>query len=570
MKKILFSILAAAALLTACVDLDLTPRSQGSSENWYSTEQQLQLSLNALYSPGLWNFECNRFFHTDRYSDDWSQRTELYDWLAGSVDDNWSKAKNEWANDYKSIARANTILVSLEKTKDKMSEATVRQYAGEAKFFRAAMYTYLIFLFGDMPFYTESISLEDAYKMGRTDKNVILEQIYRDFDDAAAALPVSYTGAQRVTKGAAYAMKARTALLMNDWKTCAEAAKACMDLGVYSLHPDYRELFLSSCKTSPEYIFVLPCSNELAVHSYGEAATRSFCPRMNGGTSVAQPSWELFFAYTCTDGKNVEDSPLYDPANPFANRDPRLSEITVPFDSEFMDYIYNPRPSATQTLQVSTGKMLKNVDSKVGSKDCSYNGLMLKKFVDEEWPDDRLTDTPQRIMRYGDVLLMYAEAKMELGEIDNSVFKALNSLRARAYKCGVAETGKYPAVTETDQTKLRRIIRNERRCELAWENRRWSDLIRWRICDPCLNKPIYGLPAIDKVKKNEATGYWIWPKDFRPHMRMDTTIDLSDIEGYPDYLQINVTRLFVPRQYLFPIPQNERVVSPMLTQNPGY
>ena len=53
-------------------------------------------------------------------------------------------------------------------------------------------------------------------------------------------------------------------------------------------------------------------------------------------------------------------------------------------------------------------------------------------------------------------------------------------------------------------------------------------------------------------------------------MRMDTTIDLSDIEGYPDYLQINVTRLFVPRQYLFPIPQNERVVSPMLTQNPGY
>ncbi|MBR5905129.1 MAG: RagB/SusD family nutrient uptake outer membrane protein [Bacteroidales bacterium] len=570
MKKALFTILAAAALLTACVDLDLTPRSQGSSENWYSTEQELQLSLNALYNPTLWNFECNRFFHTDRYSDDWSQRTELYDWLAGSVADDWAKAKNEWANDYKGIARANTILNSLEKTKDELSDATVQLYSGEAKFFRASFYTYLIFLFGDVPFYTDYITLEEAYKMGRTDRYLILDQIYQDFDDAAAALPVSYNGAQRVTKGAALAMKARAALLMNDWKTCAAAAKACMDLGVYSLHPDYRELFLSSCKTSPELIFALPCSNELAKHSYGEAATRSFYPRNNGGTSVAQPSWELFFAYTCTDGKSVEESPLYDPANPFANRDPRLSEITAPFDEEFMDYIYNPRPSAKQTLKVSTGTMVKNNDSRLNSKDCSYNGLILKKYVDEEWIDDRLTDTPQRILRYADVLLMYAESKMELNEIDKSVFDALNSLRARAYKCGINDTGKYPAISETSQKELRRIIRNERRCELAWENRRWSDLIRWRICEPCLTAPIYGLPANAQIEKNEATGYWIWPKDFRPHMREDTTIDLSDIENYPDYYVINVKRAFNPRQYLFPIPQNERVVCPMLTQNPGY
>ena len=570
MKKTIFSVLAAAALLTACVDLDLSPRSQGSSENWNSTEQELQLSLNALYNPTLWNFECNRLFHTDRYSDDWSQRTELYDWLRGSVSDDWAKAKNEWANDYKGIARANTIIQNIEKQRESLGTATATQYEGEAKFFRAAFYSYLIFLFGDVPYYDEYITLEDAYKMGRMDRNYILEKVYQDFDDAAAALPVSYTKAQRVTKGAALAMKARTALLMNDWTTCKTAAKACMDLGVYSLHPDYRELFLSSCKSSPEYIFVLPCSNELLKYSYGEAATRSFYPRNNGGTSVAQPSWELLFAYTCTDGLNVEDSPLYDAANPYANRDPRMSEISVPFDEVFMDYVYNPRPSAEQTLQVSTGKMVKNNDTRIVSKDCSYNGIILKKYVDEEWIDDRLTDTPQRIIRYADVLLMFAESKMELGEIDAELFNAVNSVRARAYKCDVGDTSKYPAITETDQTALRRIIRNERRCELAWENRRWSDLIRWRICDPCLTKPIYGLPDASKVKKNEATGYWIWPKDFRPHMREDSTIDLSDITNYPDYMQVNVTRVFVPRQYLFPIPQNERVICPMLTQNPGY
>jgi len=343
-----------------------------------------------------------------------------------------------------------------------------------------------------------------------------------------------------------------------------------MDLGVYSLHSDYRELFLSKTKTSPEFIFVLPASNELGIHSYNEASTKSFCPRNNGCTSVAQPSWHLFFAYTCTDGKGVWESPLYDPANPFKNRDPRLSELTAPFDEEFMDYIYNPRPSAKTTLQVSTGNQVKNNDSKIVSKDCSYNGLILKKFVDEEWVDDRLTDTPMRIVRYADVLLMYAESKMEMGEIDASVLNALNSIRARAYKCNVSETSKYPAITETSQGSLRKIIRNERRCELAWEGRRWFDIIRWRIAEDCLTTPIYGLPAYTQTAENESTGYWIFPKDFRPRMLASSAIDMSDIENYPKYFTINQHGAFVSRQYLFPIPENERVVCNKLTQNPGY
>lgn len=572
MKKSIFAALAAAALLTACVDLDLSPRSQGSSENWYSTAQELEFSLNALYQPSMWYTEAWRLWPTDRWTDDWNQRTQTYDWLGGTISTTWSEGANTWSNYYKGIARANTIIQSIDKAKDNLSDAQIAQYVGEAKFFRASFYSYLITLFGDVPYYDSTMTLEEAYNMGRKDRNYILDKIYKDFDDAAEALPTSYSGAQRVTKGTALAMKARAALFMNDWKTCAAAAKACMDLGVYSLHADYRELFLSKTKTSSELIFALPASNELGKHSYDEAATRSFYPRNNGGTSVAQPSWHLFFAYTCTDGKNVEDSPLYDPADPFKNRDPRLSELCVPFDSEFMDYIYNPRPSATTTLQVSTGKQVKNNDTKVVSKDCSYNGLVLKKFVDEEWIDDRLTDTPMRIIRYADVLLMYAESKMEMNQIDASVFDALNSIRARAYKCKVSETGKYPAISESDQTKLRRIIRNERRCELAWEGRRWFDIIRWRIAEEVLgnNAPIYGLPGNSQVAENEKSGYWIFPKDFRPHMRASSSIDMSDMQNYPKYFTENQHCSFVPRQYLFPIPENERVVCRKLTQNPGY
>ena len=556
--------------MTACVDLDLSPRSQGSSENWYSTAQELELSLNALYKPSMWYTEAWRLWPTDRWTDDWNQRTQTYDWLGGTISTTWSEGANHWANYYKGIARANTVIQSIERRREELGDAIATLYTGEAKFFRASFYTYLITLFGDVPYYDEHLTLEAAYKMGRIDRNYILEKIYQDFDDAAAALPASYTKTQRVTKGAALAMKARAALFMSDWKTCADAAKACMDLGVYSLHSDYRELFLSKTKTSPEFIFVLPASNELGIHSYDEAATRSFYPRNNGGTSVAQPSWQLFFAYTCTDGLSVEESPLYDPAHPFANRDPRLSELTAPFDEEFMDYIYNPRPSATQTLQVSTGKMVKNNDTKPVAKDCSYNGLVLKKGIDEEWIDDRLTDTPMRIIRYGDVLLMYAEAKMEMNEIDASVFNALNSIRARAYKCGVGDTAKYPAITETRQSALRKIIRNERRCELAWENRRWFDVMRWRMAEECFTMPIYGLPGNEQSAANEKTGYWPWPKDFRPHMKASSAIDLSDIENYPKYFTINQRGAFVPREYLMPIPENERVVCPNLTQNPGY
>lgn len=556
--------------MTSCVDLELNPLSEGSSENWFSTEQEVTLALNALYNPGLWKVECKRFFNTDRWTDDWNQRTQLYDWVGGTIDSNWSQGAEEWTNNYKGIARANTILYSLDKAKDEIGEEKMAQYAGEAKFFRASFYMYLITAFGDVPFYTDYISLEDAYEMGRTDREVILQHIYKDFDDAIAVLPVSYTGVERVTKGAALAMKARAALYMSDWKTCAEASKACMDLGVYELHPDFEEFFLSKTKVSPELIFALPNSNELGIHTYDGASAKSFIPRNAGGTSVAQPSWELFFAFTCTDGKNVEDSPLYDPANPFANRDPRLAMTTAEFDKEFLDYIYNPRGNATKTLKVSTGEMVTNKDCKPGSKDCSYNGLVLKKFIDDEWLDYTI-DAPVRLMRYADVLLMYAESKMELGQIDESVFNALNSIRARAYGCKVSETDKYPAITETDQAELRRIIRNERRCELAWENRRWFDLIRWRVCEECLTLPVYGLPSNANLKANEETGYWLFPKDFRPTMRPSSTIDITSIENYPEYFTKNVEkRGFVPRQYLYPIPLNDRTVCYNLTQNPGY
>ena len=153
--------------MTACVDLDLSPKSQGSSENWYSTAQELELSLNALYSPSMWYTEAWRLWPTDRWTDDWNQRVQSYDWLAGTISTTWSEGAKHWANYYKGIARANTIIESVEKAKENLSEEQIRQYTGEAKFFRASFYTYLIFLYGDVPYYDKYMTLEQAYEMGR-------------------------------------------------------------------------------------------------------------------------------------------------------------------------------------------------------------------------------------------------------------------------------------------------------------------------------------------------------------------------------------------------------------------
>src|SRR5699024_6190119 len=201
------------------------------------------------------------------------------------------------------------------------------------------------------------------------------------------------------------------------------------------------------------------------------------------------PSFELFCAFPCDDGLPIDESPRYDPQNPFKNRDPRCIETIVEFGTPHVGFIYDPNPYATTVEDLSTGQMARNKDSRAVDQYASYNGLTLKKGVDESWGGNLRTDFDIILMRYADVLLMYAEAKIELDEIDDSVLDAINQVRARAYKKDVTDISNYPAVQNQNQTYLRKEIRNERRVELAWENRRYYDIIRWRIAEKVLIKP---------------------------------------------------------------------------------
>src|SRR5690606_5683619 len=209
----------------------------------------------------------------------------------------------------------------------------VNVYIAEARFVRASMFSFLLSHYRNVVYMDRTLTIEEARDAGQTPPEELLAKIYEDYDFAIEHLPESYSSSemQRATKGAALALKARIALYMQDFETAKQAAQACIDLELYSLHPNYADLFLSSTKQSPESIFFLPRSVTLGV-TLGDR--QNYVPRNNGGWGAKDPSWDLLYSYYCTDGLPIDESPLFDPANPFLNRDPRCTATIAPFGEE--------------------------------------------------------------------------------------------------------------------------------------------------------------------------------------------------------------------------------------------
>ncbi len=571
MKKYkIYIYILVAVFSTSCADLDLNPLSEGSTSTWYSTQEEIEMSMNDLYRDVFFpTYSYNSDSYSDSWTDDWIYRESLTPITAGTINGEWSfLVTNMWLNTYKAIGRANTILANLKRSEGKVAPQTLLRYEGEARFLRATYYSRLISYFGDIPFYTEPISLEQAFAMGKTTKSEVLKQIYADYDFAALNLPLSYSGtsAKRVTKGAAHGMKARIALYMGDYATAKADTKACVDLNQYKLHSNFSNLFLTATQQSVETIFATPRSIEFKV----TVGIQNWIPRNNGGWAAMDPSWELLCSFFCTDGLPIDESPLFDPHNPFKNRDPRCAATIVEFGKPHLGIDYQPHPDSLTVMNYNTGKRITNNDNRANAQYASYNGLVWKKGVDETWLQNGWNIAPEKIMlRYADVLLMYAEAKIEAGDIDDSVLDAINQVRARAY--GVAETAKdkYPAVTTKNQTKLRQIVRIERRMEFATEGLRYMDIIRWKLAGKVLNLPNYAmLDPADLRAKVVQKGGWFFPET--PPIDEDGVADFSIMYNKGLVKRIIQRQFNEDRQYLWPIPTKDILINPKLEQNPGY
>ena len=212
MKRTLVILLGCCLGLNSCYELDLNPLSQASSENWYSSETEIEMSVKDFYRDDFWPLD------NEDKTDNFIYRETPSEILKGTFNGQSDDVTKLWANQYKSIARANTILANMDKAVNMgISEVKLKQYEGEAFFQRASCYARLVTYFGDVIYVTEVVDIDKAFTLGRTAKSEIVPKIYEDYDKAIENLPEKYSGlsSQRATKGAALALKARFALMYN-------------------------------------------------------------------------------------------------------------------------------------------------------------------------------------------------------------------------------------------------------------------------------------------------------------------------------------------------------------------
>lgn len=573
MKRYIYKITLLLIALSgnSCSDLDLVPLDAPTSSPFTST-QQFREGLNEGYRMFLWA----RDESNNGVTDDFQRRNSLDPIKSGTVTSATGAASARWKDKYKGISRLTAVKTQIQNQNGILSENDAIIFLAEANFFIASFWSDLIAHYGDVAFFDEVLSVEEAFEIGRTDKASILQKIYGYYDEAIAGLPVSYSGKRFVTKGAALAMKARIALYMGDLAIAKEASQDCIDLNEYELHPSFGDLFLSETKTSDELIFYIPRSDALGVNR--DDNLPDFLPRTHGGWGAKQPTWELLASYECIDGKPIDESPLFDPQNPFKNRDPRCNATIVPFGSlkdgdgllssdgsNFMGVEYTPHPERLTVLEYSTNSMIFNHDTRTNKTFASFNGLVWKKGIDETWKSPVTADPNHIVIRYADVLLINAESKIELGEIDNSVLDAINQVRNRAYANSGIPT---PIVSTTDQTRLRYIVRNERRAEFANEGLRYMDIIRWKLAKKVLTGHIYGMSDVGDIMSNVVdSGLWFW--GITPQLDDDGIADFTPLVEAGLARNLIETN-FPDRQYLSPIPESDALLAPNLGQNDGY
>ncbi len=551
-KSIILGILM--VVLVACDDyLEKFPLDAPSSSSFPKTKDELIIAVNGAYN--ALHYQPSSFMQAEIY---FEAATDLAfsrggfaisdDIVLGISTPNTGVYSNSWNNYYRGIQRCNFILDNMAAARQTIDAAICDRVEAEAKFLRAWNYMYLTELFGDVPFVTNMLKLEDS-ELPKSSKAEIVNTLLSDLDFCASKLPVTHPAADngRITKGASLSLKAIIALYNKKYDVAATAAKAVMDLGVYSLESNYGNLFQIAGNNSKESIFQLNYHLDVT-KNFNQVILNS---RAGQGWSVLVPSQWLVDSYLCTDGKPINESPLYNQAKPFENRDPRLRmSLIVPGDW-FGGIKFETHPDSVQTFRMTGSTYTRIGNQEVTNPFATFSGYLWRKNCDETQftaPYNGGT-MPFKLIRYAEILLVYAEAKMELNQIDQSAIDAFNLVRRRVQMPDL--------IAGITQTEFRRLLRLERKVELAGEGKRLFDIRRWRIADKVLNGNMAG-------RKNKA--YWYNPG-----------LPSFNEAGHPVYTNqsevfktIQARKFDVSKDWLWAIPQKDIDINKNLTQNTGY
>lgn len=451
--------------------------------------------------------------------------------------DYWTNTSPDF-NYWGVITRCNIFFSNIDKSE---LDASVKdRMVGEMKFFRAYAYFRLVALYGGVPLITMPFELTDDFKVPRNTYDECMEFVIAELDDAANLLPPTYTSNAlgHITKGAALGIKSRALLYMasplnnpsNDlakWQEAADAAKAVIDLSLYSLFPNYKDQFLKQNSYNSEAIWSRPYNFSVSNEYFG-LELGQYPNGYGGWANDNAPYHNLVDEYEMVSGKLPQDDPNYDPQNPYVDRDPRF----------YASILYDGALFKGREVEafVPGGR-----DSREGpseSWNASKTGYAIRKFVDESITNpgpNNQGDQPWIFIRYAEILLNYAEAMYMLGDEDVAR-EYINKVRSRP---GV----EMPDVTDTGAALLERL-QHERQIELVFEEHRYFDVRRWKIAMVELNKA----PLRMDILKNLVTG--------------EKTYTVNTMDQF--------TFVFHERNYLVPIPQSEIDKNALLDQNPGY
>ncbi|WP_242204511.1 RagB/SusD family nutrient uptake outer membrane protein [Aestuariivivens insulae] len=590
MKNIHLLILIVTVAFISCNDdfLDTPPQTQIVKENYFTSEEHLQLYLNGLHSlPGY------GMFLSDQGTDDIATTgaVEIKNIMIGTP-----TAENiggGWSWSY--LRDINFFLENFDKAE--VNEDAKKHYEGVARYYRAQFYFSKVKRFSDVPWYGKTLSTsdEDLYKP-RDPRALVVDSIISDIQFASNHIKED-VALGNIHKWAAVMLQARIALYEGTFRKyhpelslegtanrflqiARDAAKELMDSGEFSLHntgnpeTDYMDMFQSEVLAdNPEAILVNVYDTEKDKFSGSYTVF---------GDYEQSPSKSLMNSYLMADGTRFTDQSGADTmtfVEEFQDRDPRMSQTFV-----YPGWVWagDTNPYVTEFNRNFTGyHQLKG-----------YNNSTEGAGVDVA------------VYRYAEALLVYAEAKAELGELSQGdLDSSINLLRARAGLPDlniVAANGdvdpvmaaRFPNVSGTNQGVIYEI-RRERRVEYAAEGFRFDDMMRWAAGKEFEILPIgMYIPGLGKYdmtgdgiediaiiasgedipspKEQNSLGEDLIYYKAGPFGDSGASIYLSNGTS-GNMVTENAVRTFVePKYYYRPIPQQQVDLNPNLTQIMGW
>lgn len=479
MKQLYILAIVVLLGLTGCEKfLDEKPKSDITDANFFNTAADFnQAAL------GLYNILQNRFYQESC----WGMMELVSDntytnAVAGSAGDIWYQVEefrvlpdnrhvaSQWSTSYQAIGAAN-ILLDKAAANTTLDAGVKSPFEGEAHFMRAYMYFNLVRLYGAVPLILRPQSPLESFKITRAPVASVYDQIISDLKVAEQKLPDSYTGANvgRVTLWAAKALLGKVYLTVGNHTDAASKLREVVSSGKHILLPAFADVFRANNANNRESIF------EIQFRA-GQGIDREGSPFVDG---MAPSTYRINLMYSIGtssmgQGNGVVTTDLF---NAYSAQD-RRRDASIGLVGTGSAAVYFQRKFSTPSTV----------------------------FLDAE--DNFI------VLRYADVLLMLAEALNESGYGSQEAFSAINAVRTRA---GLSELN---ATNTPNKESFRQAVLNERRLELAFENHRWFDLLRFNAALPVLTA-----------------------------------------KGYP----------IKPVNLLFPVPQRERDLAPEgLPQNPGY